>query len=456
MKNVLEGLRGVLIGILTALVSSGIVAGSLVLSFTEGGQPSSLPLAPSVPTSYTLTLPPPPVILPTSGATTILTSQVSNTATVTLTLPPPPTGCPPPPGWSALTLYPGDTLNRLAEAHGTTPEALIQANCLAVSRLAPGSLLYVPGSPPQQPPEACGPPYGWVFYTIRPGDTLFSLGLRLGVSVSELQFANCLGDSTTIRAGQRLYVPFLPPLIPARTETPTLAPTPSQTGSPQPPTSTPINTPTPVPSPTPTAEPTSTETLPPSNRPPSLSRIPAQQTNEDVPAGPILFTVRDAETPADQLIVSATSSNPALIPEGDIWIGGSGAQRAVRLAPGENQSGSASITISVQDADGAVASETFNLAVAPVNDAPVANNDLATIPPETTLLLDVLANDMDVDGDRLSISIQAAPQHGTVYVDGILVVYIPDPGFSGADAFSYSISDGNGGSDTAQVNVTVE
>jgi LysM repeat protein len=282
MKSVLKGLKGALLGMLSALVSSGIVAGSLVLSFTEVGQMISPAQEPSVRPEFAITLPPLPVILPSEAVTSTPETTPSpvkrvQTATTTVTQtqisPPPPTGCPPPPGWSPLTVSPGDTLNQLAAAYGITAEALIQANCLVVSRLAPGGLLYVPGTPPPPPPLTCGPPPGWLFYAVRSGDTLFSLGRRLGVSVSDLQFANCLGNSTIIRAGQRLYVPFLPPLIPTRTAPPTS----TQTASPLPPTS------TPVPSATPTAEEPPVETLPPSIRPASHISIPEQQTGEPIP-----------------------------------------------------------------------------------------------------------------------------------------------------------------------------
>ncbi|HVO41667.1 MAG TPA: LysM peptidoglycan-binding domain-containing protein [Aggregatilineales bacterium] len=55
-------------------------------------------------------------------------------------------------------------------------------------------------------PAACTPRDGWVPYIVQPGDTLFRLSLRAGISVSQLQKANCLFD-TTIYYGQVLVVP---------------------------------------------------------------------------------------------------------------------------------------------------------------------------------------------------------------------------------------------------------
>ena len=64
-----------------------------------------------------------------------------------------------------------------------------------------------------------GHPAGWVQYTVRPGDTLYKIGLQTGVNWVTLRNANCL-PSSLIRTGQRLWVPRLPVIIPVRTATP--------------------------------------------------------------------------------------------------------------------------------------------------------------------------------------------------------------------------------------------
>lgn len=76
----------------------------------------------------------------------------------------------------------------------------------------------------------------------------------------------------------------------------------------------------------------------------------------------ISFTVDDAETSADSLILTATSSNPALMPESNIVLEGNGATRTVTLTPEEDQSGTATITIIVSDGS-LSASESFALHV---------------------------------------------------------------------------------------------
>jgi autotransporter-associated beta strand protein len=85
------------------------------------------------------------------------------------------------------------------------------------------------------------------------------------------------------------------------------------------------------------------------NTPPTISAIADEMAAENTPGGAIAFTVGDAETPAGSLSVSGLSSNPALIPAGNIVFGGSGANRTVMITPAANQTGAARITLAVSD-----------------------------------------------------------------------------------------------------------
>jgi glucose/arabinose dehydrogenase len=109
------------------------------------------------------------------------------------------------------------------------------------------------------------------------------------------------------------------------------------------------------------------------NAPPTISDISNQAIAEDGSTGPIGFTVGDVETAASSLVVSTSSSNPALVPNASIILGGSGASRTVTATPLANQSGTAIITVIVSD--GALtASDTFTLTVNAVNDTPMISN----------------------------------------------------------------------------------
>jgi hypothetical protein len=100
------------------------------------------------------------------------------------------------------------------------------------------------------------------------------------------------------------------------------------------------------------------------NRPPIISNVTDQSSN-GAALGPIGFTVGDAETPAANLTVVATSSNAALVPNANILLGGSGASRTVKVTPVAGQSGSTTITLRVTDASGAFATKTFVVTVTP-------------------------------------------------------------------------------------------
>src|SRR5439155_25831327 len=112
---------------------------------------------------------------------------------------------------------------------------------------------------------------------------------------------------------------------------------------------------------------------PANNTPPVISDIADQTTAEDTSTGPISFTVGDAETAAASLVVSGSSSNPTLVPDANIAFGGSGANRTVTVTPAANQSGTATVTVTVSDGS-LTSSDTFVLTVTAVNDAPTISD----------------------------------------------------------------------------------
>jgi hypothetical protein len=91
------------------------------------------------------------------------------------------------------------------------------------------------------------------------------------------------------------------------------------------------------------------------------------------------------------------------------------------------------------------------------NIAPVARPDSYTLPRDTVLRLDLLANDSDANGDFLSVAAVTAPRHGTLLrgADGSYT-YRPNPGFAGTDSFSYRATDGQALSNLALVTLNVQ
>ena len=89
---------------------------------------------------------------------------------------------------------------------------------------------------------------------------------------------------------------------------------------------------------------------------------------------------------------------------------------------------------------------------------PVAEDDEAFTVGDSTVVIDVLANDSDPDGDSLRVRWTAAAPNGFVEIaeDSLSVTYTASPDFSGTDSFGYSITDGRSGVAWASVTVTVE
>jgi parallel beta-helix repeat protein len=92
----------------------------------------------------------------------------------------------------------------------------------------------------------------------------------------------------------------------------------------------------------------------------------------------------------------------------------------------------------------------------PTNQPPDAVNDAATVAAGGSVVVPVLANDSDTDGDALTVSLASGPANGTATVNANgTITYAPAAGFSGTDTFTYRVSDGKGGTDTATVTITV-
>ena len=120
----------------------------------------------------------------------------------------------------------------------------------------------------------------------------------------------------------------------------------------------------------------------------------------------------------------------------------------VTFKPHLNFYGVTSIDYSVCD-DGSplpvqCASAKIVVFVEPVNDSPIAQNDLITTDEEVTVTIPVLSNDSDVEGlDSTSITITTPPMNGSVTVDPVTgdITYTPNPDFDGTETFEYQVCD---------------
>lgn len=97
--------------------------------------------------------------------------------------------------------------------------------------------------------------------------------------------------------------------------------------------------------------------------PPQMSNIVSFMPYSGTPAGPISFTVTDAETPDEDLQVTVQSLDETLLPPSDISITGSGTSRQLTLTPAAMQTGTGQIVLTVTDEDGMTATQTITVNV---------------------------------------------------------------------------------------------
>lgn len=183
------------------------------------------------------------------------------------------------------------------------------------------------------------------------------------------------------------------------------------------------------------------------NQPPDAVADGASVDEDD--AVDIAVLGNDSDPDEDPLSVTGVS-NP---PNGSASVN---PDDTVRYTPDANFNGADSFSYTISDGNGGSDTASVNVTVNPVNDAPVAENDSGVTTDEDTAVdVYVLANDSDVDGDTLNVTSVTNGANGTVTNSAAYVTYLPNPGYFGSDSFGYTISDGNGGSDSATVSVQV-
>jgi hypothetical protein len=168
----------------------------------------------------------------------------------------------------------------------------------------------------------------------------------------------------------------------------------------------------------------------------------AVEVDEDSSVG---FTLGVSDVDGDTLTVTAPVTGPF---NGSALCTGTSCD----YSPNSNFNGADVFTFSVDDGNGGTDTASITITVDPVNDPPVANAASVTTDEDTPVALALSAT--DVDGDLLTYT-PASPSSGTLQGVAPNVVYTPGVNFNGSDAFFFGADDGNGGSDTALVSITV-
>ena len=159
----------------------------------------------------------------------------------------------------------------------------------------------------------------------------------------------------------------------------------------------------------------------------------------------------DTDPEADPLTINSLYTSI----HGNAWLDGGN----LNFYPDYNFNGAAQVIYLVYD--GTTTSQgTLNITVNPVNDNPVAANDGGFITTAGTDLViaksTLLANDTDPDNNTLSLLSVQGGQHGTVLIDGDTIRFTPEIGHFGWASFQYTIDDGNGGSSSAFVDLSIQ
>ena len=167
------------------------------------------------------------------------------------------------------------------------------------------------------------------------------------------------------------------------------------------------------------------------NDAPTITSTSVTTATEDIA---YTYTITTEDVDGDVVTVSASGLPSWLTLSGDTLSG----------TPTEGDTGSEITITATDDGDGALtATQIFTIVVTPVNDAPVAVADTATVLEDAEATsIDVLTNDTDEEGDPLTLVSVTTSGTGTVTVNGTLVEYTPAVDFNGTEEVSYTVSDG--------------
>jgi parallel beta-helix repeat protein len=158
---------------------------------------------------------------------------------------------------------------------------------------------------------------------------------------------------------------------------------------------------------------------------------------------PIVLTASDVE--GDALTYSVVQG-PA---HGTL----SGTAPNLTYTPDANYNGPDSFTFKANDGTANSNTATVSLNITPVSDAPTAQSQNLSVAEDTAL--DITLNGSDVDGDALTYTVVAQPQHGTLSGEAPNLTYTPDANYNGDDFFTFQANDGAIDSNAATINITV-
>jgi uncharacterized protein (TIGR03437 family) len=178
------------------------------------------------------------------------------------------------------------------------------------------------------------------------------------------------------------------------------------------------------------------------NSPPTATDA-STSTNEDTQKG---ITLTGTDPNGDSLTFTVLSQ-PS---KGSL----SGTPPNLTYTPNANATGADSFNFRASDGKGGTDDGTISITIIPVNDPPTTQNQSVSTAQNTAKGITLPGS--DVDGDNMTFTVTSGPTNGSVTGgSGPSRTYTPNNGYSGPDAFSYIVTDGNGGSDNGTVSITV-
>ena len=187
------------------------------------------------------------------------------------------------------------------------------------------------------------------------------------------------------------------------------------------------------------------------NDPPTISAVEPIEINEDQTVS-FTVTLTDIDTAPEELKITGNAANAALLPSDNITSTGEGLTRTVTLTPGANMGGRTKVTLSVNDGDNTVSTET-ELTVIPVVDIPVALPQELTTKYGKHLPLALAGTDPDSLG--LSFHLVEMPKNGSLIGTAPNLTYRPKAGFEGMDTFQFRVVAGEHKSEPETIVITV-
>ena len=187
------------------------------------------------------------------------------------------------------------------------------------------------------------------------------------------------------------------------------------------------------------------------NDPPTISAVEPIEINEDQMVS-FTVTLTDIDTAPEELKITGNAANAALLPSDNITSTGEGLTRTVTLSPGANMGGKTKVTLSVNDGENTVSTET-ELTVIPVVDIPVALPQELTTKYGQHLPLTLTGTDPDSLG--LSFHLVEMPKNGSLIGTAPNLTYRPKAGFEGMDTFQFRVVAGEYKSEPETIVITV-